>query len=181
MLVFLLGPDGLDLPTRRLIITAATVDASNTSAREIPSFRCCLVRDTEGTAASSKLSEPITDPAALVTAVSSLFEGADREIFVAVALDARNRAIGSNIVSVGTLTTSLVHPREIFKFAILAGAATIALAHNHPSGDPTPSKEDVDLTRRMVQAGELVGIEVIDHVILALGGEWESLRERGVM
>ena len=167
-----MGPDGLDLPTRRVIIitAAATVDAAHEFAR-----------DADGTTASSKTPDPITEPAALVAAVSALFEGADREIFVALALDARNRPIGSNIVSVGTLTTSLVHPREIFKFAILAGAATIALAHNHPSGDPTPSKEDVDLTRRMVQAGELVGIEVIDHVILALGGEWESLRERGVM
>jgi len=175
------GPDGPDLPTRRVTITAATAAVSHKSAREIPNFRCCLVRDADGTAPTSKLSDPITDPAALVESVSPLFEGADREIFVAVALDARNRPIGSNIVSTGTLTASLVHPREIYKFAILSGAASICLAHNHPSGDPSPSREDGDLTRRLAQAGELVGIEVIDHVIVALGGEWVSLKERGVM
>ena len=75
----------------------------------------------------------------------------------------------------------MVHPRETFKFAILAGAASIALAHDHPSGDPTPSIEDVDLTRRMVEAGRLVGIEVVDHVILTLGRDWTSLKERGLM
>ena len=109
------------------------------------------------------------------------FEGGDREIFVAVALDARNRPIGSNIVSVGTLTASLVHPREIYKFDILSGAASLILAHNHPSGDPTSSREDIDLTRRLVQAGELAGIEVLDHVIVALGGEWVSLRGEGML
>ena len=165
--------------TRGVIITAtAAVDAGHKFARNIPLFRCCLVRDTEGNAATPKIpSGPITHPAELLRAVEPLLDGADREIFVALALDARNRPI----VSVGTLSASLVHPRETFKFAILAGATSIALAHNHPSGDPTPSKEDVALTRRMVQAGQLVGIEVVDHLILALGGEWTSLRERGVM
>ena len=74
-----------------------------------------------------------------------------------------------------------MHPRETFKFAILAGAASIALAHNHPSGDPTPSKEDIDLTRRMEEAGRLVGIEVVDHVIVTLDGAWISLKEQGLM
>ena len=149
-----MGPNGPDLPTWRVIITATAADAGHEFARDITLFRCCLVRDAEGTNASSKIPEPITEPAALVEAVFPLYDGADREIFVALALDARNRPAGSNIVSVGTLTTSLVHPREIFKFALLSGAASICLAHNHPSGDPTPSKEDIDLTRRLVQAGE---------------------------
>ena len=176
-----MGLDGPDLPTWRVIITAAIADASHKFAREIPNYRCCLVRDTDDTDASSKTSEPITDPAELVRAVEHLFAGADREVFAALALDARNRPIGSNVVSVGTLTASLVHPREIFKFGILSGAASICLAHNHPSGDPTPSRDDVDLTRRLIHAGELIGIEILDHVILTLGGEWVSLKERGEM
>ena len=118
--------------TRRVTIaSAAAVTTAHESALNIPLFRCHLVR--ESAAASSKTSEPITDPAALVAAVSPLFHGADREIFVALALDARNRPLGTNIVSIGTLTASLVHPRETFKFAILTGAASLALAHNHPS------------------------------------------------
>ena len=166
--------------TRRVTIaSAAAVTTAHESALNISLFRCHLVR--ESAAASSKTSEPITDPAALVAAVSPLFHGADREIFVALALDARNRPLGTNIVSIGTLTASLVHPRETFKFAILTGAASLALAHNHPSGDPTPSKEDIDLTRRMVEAGRLVGIEVVDHVILTPGHEWVSMQERGAM
>ena len=162
-------------------ITAASIDTSPETASSVPVFRCCLVRDTEGDGATPAPSEPITHPRELVDAVKPLFEGADREVFAVLALDARNRAIGSNVVSIGTLTASIVHPRETFKFGILSGAASIALAHNHPSGDPTPSQDDVDLTRRMVEAGRLVGIEVIDHLVVTLDGDWASLKELGLM
>ena len=81
----------------------------------------------------------------------------------------------------GCLTSSLVHPRETFKPAILGGAAAIVLAHNHPSGDPEPSAEDVALTRRLVSAGTLLGIEVLDHVIIGEAGRFVSLKERGVI
>jgi DNA repair protein RadC len=84
-----------------------------------------------------------------------------------VLLDARHRVLGVRLISVGSIDTSLVHPREVFRPAVTLGAAAIMLFHNHPSGDPTPSPEDYALTRRIVQAGAVVGIRVIDHVILA--------------
>lgn len=93
----------------------------------------------------------------------------DREEFLVVLLDAKGRTMGFNIVSVGTLAASLVHPREVFKPAILGNAASVILLHNHPSGDPTPSPEDVTLTCRLREAGELLGIKVIDHVIVGDG------------
>jgi DNA repair protein RadC len=95
-----------------------------------------------------------------------IFAGADREEFVVVLLDAKHRPIGVNTVSIGSLTASIVHPREVFKPAIAGSSAALLLAHNHPSGDPAPSAEDVELTKRLREAGELLGIRVVDHVIL---------------
>ncbi len=90
----------------------------------------------------------------------------DREAFFVLFLDQKHNLIGIEMISLGSLTASLVHPREVFRPAIRAGAAAIAFVHNHPSGDPTPSMEDISLTRRLKQAGELIGIWVIDHVIV---------------
>jgi len=95
-----------------------------------------------------------------------------------VPLDGKNRALGFHIVSVGTLTASLVHPLEVFKLAILANVAAIIVVHNHPSGDPTPSAEDVAITQRLRQAGELLGIRVLDHVVVGDGASPCSLRQR---
>lgn len=93
----------------------------------------------------------------------------DRETFVVVLLDGKNQVLGFNVVSVGSLTAALVHPREVFKPAILANAAAIVLVHNHPSGDPEPSAEDRAITERLKQAGELVGIRILDHVVIGDG------------
>jgi len=89
-----------------------------------------------------------------------------KEHFVALFLNARNQVICREDVSVGSLNASLVHPREVFAPAVGSAAASLILAHNHPSGDVTPSREDIELTRRMVQAGEIMGIEVLDHLIV---------------
>ncbi|NPV81841.1 MAG: JAB domain-containing protein [Firmicutes bacterium] len=107
------------------------------------------------------------------------YSGTDREIFSVLLLNTKNQLIGANIVSVGNLNSSLVHPREVFKPAILANALQIILVHNHPSGDPTPSREDIEITRRMIQAGNLLDIPVIDHIILA-EDRYASIRERGL-
>lgn len=104
----------------------------------------------------------------------------DREEFRVLLLDAKNRVIDVVRVSVGTLTASLVHPREGLKAAIVRSAAAIVLVHNHPTGVPTPSEEDVAVTKRFVDAGKLVGIEVLDHVIIG-DGRFESLRESGYL
>ena len=103
----------------------------------------------------------------------------DREQFIALHLDAKHGLISREVVSMGHLTAALVHPREVFKAAILAHAAAIAFVHNHPSGDPEPSREDTELTRRLVKAGELLGIPVLDHVVVAARGH-VSLAERGM-
>jgi len=100
-----------------------------------------------------------------------------RETFWAMLLDGRHRLHDEICVSVGTLTTALVHPREVFGPALRVGAASVILVHNHPSGDPTPSAEDADLTRRLVQAGDLIGIGVLDHVVVAQAG-WASVMDR---
>jgi len=88
-----------------------------------------------------------------------------------VLLDRKNKVIGLNTVSVGSLTASICHPREVFKAAILANAAAVILGHNHPSGDPQPSQEDRVLTARLAAAGQLLGIEVLDHIIVGDGTE----------
>jgi DNA repair protein RadC len=102
----------------------------------------------------------------------------DHEVFYALLLDGRNRVRTEVPISVGTLTAALVHPRDVFGPALRAGAAAVVLVHNHPSGDPTPSGEDLALTERLEQVGELVGIRVLDHVVVAQGG-YVSLAERG--
>lgn len=94
------------------------------------------------------------------------FAAADREEFLVVLLDGRHQVLGFNVVSVGTLTASLVHPREVMKPAILANAAAMILVHNHPSGDPEPSAEDRALTTRLNDAAELLGITLLDHVVV---------------
>ncbi|MBS3164516.1 DNA repair protein RadC [Candidatus Woesearchaeota archaeon] len=95
-----------------------------------------------------------------------------REHFLGLYLDARNGLLCKRVITIGSLNASLVHPREIFKVAFQESAAAVVLAHNHPSGDPTPSDEDAAITRTLVKAGELLGIEVLDHVIVTQGGHF---------
>ena len=102
----------------------------------------------------------------------------DRESFHVLLLDGRHRLIAEDEVSVGTLTASLVHPREVFRGAVRAAAAAIVLVHNHPSGDPSPSAEDRSVTQRLAESGRLLGIEVLDHVVVARGGHF-SFRAAG--
>jgi DNA repair protein RadC len=103
-----------------------------------------------------------------------------KEVFLALLLDGRNRLIREERVSEGTLTSSVVHPREVYTAAIREGAAAVILVHNHPSGDPSPSPEDVEITARLVEVGRLVGIKLLDHVILG-DGCFASCFERGIV
>jgi DNA repair protein RadC len=93
----------------------------------------------------------------------------DKEFFMIIMLDSKNKIIKDEIVSIGTLNSSLVHPREIFKSAIKESANSVILVHNHPSGDPTPSTEDEEITQRLIEAGELLNIKVLDHIIIGKG------------
>jgi DNA repair protein RadC len=144
----------------------------------IPGFRIALVREPGLTLADRP---QLRAPAEAAPLLAQYFGETDREVFAVALLTVRHRVLGLHTVSVGCLTSSLVHPREVFKPAILAGAAALLLAHNHPSGDPEPSAEDIALTRRLVSAGQLLGIEVLDHLILGESGRFVSLRERGLL
>ena len=116
----------------------------------------------------------VTGPEDVVGALHTLLDGRDREVFGVLALDTANHVIGINVVSIGVLDAAPVHPREVFRWAIHAGAASIIAFHNHPSGKATPSKEDRAATTRLRAAGELLAIRVLDHVVLGADGTWAS-------
>jgi DNA repair protein RadC len=144
----------------------------------IPGFRIALVREPGVTLAE----RPALRTAAECAPILAQYIGeSDREVFVVAMLTIRHRLIALHTVSVGCLTSAIVHPRETFRAAILCGAAALVVAHCHPSGDPEPSAEDLALTRRLVAAGQLIGIEVLDHIILGEAGRYVSLRERGLL
>jgi DNA repair protein RadC len=119
-------------------------------------------------------------PEQVFAAFGPLMEELRREVFRVALLDAQNGLLRDVVVSEGTLSASLVHPREVFKPAILEPAASIILLHNHPSGDPTPSREDVRLTRQLVECAKLLDLRIHDHVIIGRG-RFTSLAERGVV
>lgn len=132
--------------------------------KRIPNFKIQLVRDGSSLYNTNAISCP--EDAAEIAAKFFEDMSSDREIFAVMLLNTKNHVIGINVVSIGSLTASVVHPREVFKAAILANAASIILVHNHPSGDPAPSKEDISITSRLVQAGRLMDIPVLDHIVI---------------
>lgn len=103
-----------------------------------------------------------------------------REHFVCLLLSTKNHVLAAPVISVGTLNASLVHPREVFREAIAYAAAAVILVHNHPSGDPTPSQEDISLTKKLVAGGQLLDMTVLDHVIIG-DGRYVSLKEKGII
>lgn len=103
----------------------------------------------------------------------------DREKLILVCLDNKNQPTSINTVSVGSLNSSIVHPREVFKVAILSNSASIIVYHNHPSGDATPSKEDINITERLKEAGKILGIELVDHIIVGSNGRYYRFKEKG--
>jgi DNA repair protein RadC len=120
----------------------------------------------------------IRGPADVFRHFHARLRDASAERFLALLLDGRHRVIGESEISRGTLTASLVHPREVFRPALRAGAAALVVVHNHPSGDPTPSLEDRRVTERLARAGELLGVPLLDHVVVAEHG-FRSLSEEG--
>ncbi|MGE7913246.1 JAB domain-containing protein [Lysinibacillus xylanilyticus] len=102
----------------------------------------------------------------------------DREYFVVMCLDVKNQPTNITVAHIGSLNLSIVHPREVLKTAILSNAASIICCHPHPSGDPTPSKEDIEVTKRLVEAGLIIGVEMIDHIVLG-DDSYVSMKESG--
>jgi len=146
------------------------------SVYRIPIVRVALVR--EGTVSSE--TRTVRAPSDAASVVRETIGDYDREAFVVLLLNTKHRIIGVHIAGIGTLDSAPTGPREVFRAAILAGAKAVIFGHNHPSDDPTPSAADLHLTRRLVKAGDLLGIPVLDHVII---GETNhiSLRERDVL
>jgi len=138
---------------------------------KVPEYKVMLVRDNR----IETKTKFINSPDDVSKIIQSYLNGADREHFVIMLLNRKNGIIGINTVSVGDLSSSIVHPREVFKPAIVAGAASIIICHNHPSGDPTPSSQDRLVTKRIKEAGDILGIEVLDHIIIG-DGCYKSLK-----
>jgi len=119
---------------------------------------------------------PLDRPKAVAKALGDIIDIKPQEFFCVVSLDVRMRPVGVHVVSIGTQTTSLVHPREVFRTALYLGAHGVIVAHSHPSGEVKPSPEDIQITGRLVEAGIQVGISVLDHVIVA-GNRYYSFHE----
>jgi len=121
----------------------------------------------------------ITNPSDVVDLVMDM-QFLNKEHFRLISLNTKNHVVGIDEIFVGTLNSSIVHPREVFKKALEKNAASVVLVHNHPSGDPEPSRDDIQATGRLVKAGEILGIEVLDHIIIGTNG-YSSLKELSVM
>jgi DNA repair protein RadC len=153
--------------------------ATKPKPARIPIYRVTLVREGKIPTYESR----IRSSANAYSVLQEYLADTDREHFVILMLDQKNQVIGLHTVSIGSLTASVVHPRETFKAAILANAAAIICGHQHLSGDPQPSREDRAITQRLVESGKLLGINVLDHVIVGDGRYFsfadEGLLERG--
>jgi DNA repair protein RadC len=126
------------------------------------------------------LKHTVTNPEQVANIFMEQMRYLRREEFRAVYVNVKQQILAAETISVGSLNCSIVHPREVFKPAVKRSASAVILLHNHPSGDPTPSKEDVQVTRRLVEAGKLLGIDLLDHVIIG-DGNYISMRERGLI
>lgn len=141
----------------------------------LPVLKLCVVRD-------SFLSHPvrkISTSREAADLLGKMIGSNDREEMVAILLDTKHAVLGVHTISIGSLSMSIVHPRETFKQAIVSQAHAIILGHNHPSGETTPSPEDIELTTRMRQAGTMLGISVIDHIIIGEGSSYFSFLDSG--
>lgn len=122
----------------------------------------------------------VKSPEDAIKSVKNQLKGKKKEHFLVLSLDTRNHLINTQTISIGSLDSSIVHPREVFKEAISSTAASVIFAHNHPSGDPTPSEDDIKLTKRLVEAGEILGIEVLDHIIIC-DKDYISMKSRNLL
>lgn len=158
-----IGPLTIPAPYRR---KAAGAPLST----EVPVLRVQLMRE------SSRLMRRLIDTAEdAAEVIGDYLAFEDREHFVILLLDVRSHLLGIHTVSIGTLNMAVISPREVFKAAILGNAAAIVLGHNHPSGDTTPSPEDYHITEQLKQAGKLLDIDVLDHIIVGSAGNYRSL------
>ncbi|MDD3307681.1 MAG: DNA repair protein RadC [Acetobacterium sp.] len=152
-------------------------DKTETPAKRIQILSLRLVREGSILYQTRKISSPKD----AVGIGQQFLEDADREQVIVCCLDTKNQPLSISVVSMGILNSSLIHPREIFKTAILTNAASLILYHNHPSGETEPSTEDINITKRIKEAGVLMSIELIDHIIIGSEGRYLSLKEEGLL
>jgi DNA repair protein RadC len=171
------------LPTRPVTKDTPMADQlplfqeGNRHQKSLPIYRVMLVRE----ARMAYKEHQIRSAADASRMLATYLADVDREYFVVFLLDQKNHVIGIHTVSMGSLTASIVHPREVYKAAILANAAAIICGHNHPSGDVQPSSEDRALTLRLADAGKLLGIRVLDHIIIGSAGKYFSFADEGLL
>lgn len=142
---------------------------------KVNSYKLLMVRDS-----SVKLGDMVSCASDVNDVICKYLEGADREHFVVVALNTKNAVIGINTCHIGTLDMANIHPREVFKFALLSNAHSIIIAHNHPSGDISPSREDIALTNLLIEAGNIMCVKVLDHVIVGDGNYYSMQQHQSV-
>ena len=130
----------------------------------------------EGTLKIPKEFKKISSPSDISEIFKKYLEGADREYMACICLNTKNDIINISTISIGSLNSAIIHPREVYKIAILSNAASIILAHNHPSENVEPSKEDVNITIRIKECGKILGIELLDHIIIG-GDTYKSFKE----
>jgi len=141
----------------------------------IPQIEVSMVREVKISGQKYNSSEEVAKSEIAESLLKS-----DREKFICLHLNVKNQIISFEIVSTGSLTSSIVHPREVYKGAILSNAASVIFMHNHPSGDPEPSIDDMEITKRLEKAGEILGISVLDHIIVSSGGFY-SFRQHNLL
>ena len=164
-----------ETPTQMTLLA----EEKTTKAKQarIPIYRVTLVREGKMPTYESR----IRSSANAYSVLQEFLADTDREHFVILMLDQKNQVIGINTVSVGSLTASIVHPREVYKPLILSNAAAVILGHNHPSGDPQPSHEDRAITQRLKEAGALLGINVLDHLVIGADGRYFSFADESLL
>jgi DNA repair protein RadC len=151
----------------------------NTRARSEEAAKQKALKVAEQTLSVKKLDDPLVSPSSVYKRLKFMSK-CNKEIFIALALTTRSHIIKKEVISVGTLNASLIHPREVFQFAIMNNAAGIIIAHNHPSGISDPSDEDIHATHRLMEAGRLMGIDLLDHIIIGKD-QFTSLKEMDLL
>lgn len=160
----------------RLINKKGLMKMKNNHAKRVDIVSLKMIREGSILYGNRRIHEPDD----VLEIFEDLLESSDREKLIVCCLNSKNEPTNISVVSIGSLNSSIVHPREVFKTAIISNAASIIIAHNHPSGDITPSKEDIDITERLKNSGQIIGIQLLDHLIIG-NGKCLSLKEEGYL
>ena len=153
-----------------------SVSKKDLKGNYIPKVQVSMVKEIYVSNTSYRCSEDVAN----CEIVEKELRNSDREKFICVHFNIKNRIISYEVVSMGSLTSSIVHPREVFKAAILANAASVLFMHNHPSGNIEPSLDDIEITNRLCKAGGILGINILDHLIIT-SNDYLSFREKGLI